>query len=199
LRIQKIPEKNPELTNESKDKKKKKTIYFTGEKNLLSFVTPLSLKEHFSRGLVIATYEIKTNEKGLYDLYYSETIVNPKILATLSDETERRLGLDNIKEFTVFLRDYDRISIVYLDDKEEVDDETAAAATEDNESIPRKMTSNTDTILDPDVIEGTHLKWKEKIHAKIPLSIKLLVSKNGKEQELMSPIMAMYSYFAYGQ
>ena len=43
-RVQKIPRKDNLLTGENKTTKKKKTKYFTGEKDFLSFVSPLSFK-----------------------------------------------------------------------------------------------------------------------------------------------------------
>ena len=182
LRNQKIPRKDTSLTEENKTAKKKKTIYFSGEKEFLSFVSPLSFKKHYGQGLIIANYKVKLNDNGLWDLIYMETRVTPTILIKLSEESESILNTD--KDYTIFLKDCDVISFAYLDTVEEEND---------NEEEVHIATQ------DADVIEGTDLKWKEKITERIPQAIKLSVSKNGREQELISPIMAMYSSLASGQ
>ena len=182
LRIQKIPSKDILLTEENKKTKKKKTNYFTGEKDFLSFASPLSFKKHYGQGLIIANYKVKFNDNGLWDLIYTETRDTPTILIKLSEEFESTLNTD--KDYTIFLKDFDMISFAYLDTVEE---ET------DNEEEVHVATQ------DADIIEGTDLKWKEKITKKIPQAIKLLVSKNGREQELVSPIMVTYSFLASGQ
>lgn len=183
LRVQKIPSKDILMqTEENKKTKKKKTNYFTGQKDFISFVSPLSFKKHYGQGLIIANYKVILNDNGLWDMVYTETRVTPTILIKLSEESESTLNTD--KDYTIFLKDFDMISFAYLDTVEE---ET------DNEEEIHVATQ------DADIIEGTDLKWKEKITEKIPQAIKLLVSKNGREQELISPIMAMYSFLAYGQ
>ena len=182
LRNQKIPRKDILLTEEDKTAIKKKTIYFSGEKEFLSFVSPLSFKKHYGQGLIIANYKVKLNDNGLRDLIYMETRVTPAILIKLSEESESILNTD--KDYTIFLKDCDVISFAYLDTVEEEND---------NEEEVHIATQ------DADVIEGTDLKWKEKITERIPQAIKLSVSKNGREQELISPIMAMYSFLASGQ
>jgi len=182
LRVQKIPRKDNLLAEENKTAKKKKTNYFTGEKEHLSFVSPLSFKKHYGQGLIITNYKVKLNDNGLWDLIYMETRVTPTILVKLSEESESTLTTD--VDYTIFLKDCDMISFAYLDTVEE---ET------DNEGAVHVVAQ------DADVIEGTDLKWKEKITERIPRAIKLSVIKNGKAQELISPIMAMYSFLASGQ
>lgn len=193
LRIQSIPSKDSLLTEENKKDKKKKTIYFTGEKDSLTFITPLSFEKHYGQGLIIANYKVTINDKGLWDLIYSETQVNPMKLIKLSEEPESRLTMN--KGNTIFLKDCDMISLAYLGSAEEETD-GIGAETENKGSLDVKAQ---DTIIDANIIEGTDLTWKEKITGKIPQAIKLFVSKNGKEQELISPIMVMYSSLASGQ
>ena len=182
LRVQKIPRKDNLLAEENKTAQKKITKYFTGEKDFLSFISPLSFKKHYGQGLIIANYKVKLNDNGLWDLIYMETRVTPAILIKLAEESESTLNTD--KDYTIFLKDCDVISFAYLDTVEE---ET------DNEEEVQV------TAQDADVIEGTDLTWKEKITERIPQAIKLSVSKNGREQELISPIMATYSFLASGQ
>lgn len=184
LCVQKIPRKDNLLAaEENKTIKKKKTNYFTGEKDYLSFVSPLSFKKHYGQGLIITNYKVRLNDNGLSDLIYMETRVTPTILVKLSEESESTPNTD--MDYTIFLKDCDVISFAYLDTVEE--------ETDNEEEVVHVAT------LDADVIEGTDLKWKEKITERIPRAIKLSVTKNGKAQELISPIMAMYSFLASGQ
>lgn len=189
LRIQKVPKKNIGETEENKNLKKTKLLYFNGERDFLTFVSPLSFTRHYGQGLIIANYRIKANDKGLWDLMYSELRVNPMVLITLSEESESRLRAD--KDSVVFLKDCDKISFAYLDD--------AGDERENEEEVDGEAKKPDDTkgdihgkVQNEDVIEGTDLQWKEEVKKKVPLAIKLLVSKHGKEQELISPIMAMH-------
>lgn len=154
------------------ESKKKEMFYFSGEKELLIFVSPLSLKRHYGQGMIIAHYKIVLRENGKYDLVYTESRVNPA-LVKLFEESENKSGMD--KDTTIFFKDYDTISFEYLD-KEETGNE------KDFKELDR------DSIR----IEGTDLKWKEKINGKIPKAIKLKVSRYGEEQEIISPIMVTY-------
>lgn len=195
MRIEIIPDDDTLLTKESKKASKGKTPYFRGEKDSLSFVSPLSFHKHYNQGLVIANYKIKVNDRGLYDLIYSETKVNPVTLTTLSKESEGKLLMEfrMNKEHTVFLNDCSNITLSYLTTKRE----GTIGVGEEGET--GKETDIQTMILDAEVIEGTDLLWREKIISRIPRAIKLLVSKNGKEQELIAPIMVTYSSLVYGQ
>ncbi|MDN3514862.1 MAG: prepilin-type N-terminal cleavage/methylation domain-containing protein [Candidatus Brocadia sp.] len=194
LRVQKVPSKDLLEAEGSKMPKKKKPIYFIGEKDFLTFVSPLSFAKHYGQGLIIANYKVKINDNGLWDLIYSEFRASPTTLIKLSEELEGRLSTD--RDRTVFLKDCDMISFAYLDELDEKNDNEGDVGEEDimagKEDIHGRF-------QDADVIEGTDLKWKEKMKEKVPLAVKLFVSKQGKEQELISPIMVTYSFLASGQ
>lgn len=195
LRIQKIPSKDNLLTEgDKKTKKKKEALYFIGEKDFLTFVSPLSFVKHYGQGLVVANYKVKLNDNSLWDLIYSEVRANPTALMKLSDETESRLSAE--KDSTIFIRDCNAISFSYLDTVEEESDVEGDAGEEKEADNKEDAASK---VRDSDVIEDTNLKWKEKTIEKVPRAIKLLVSKKGKEQVIISPIMAMYSFSASGQ
>lgn len=189
LRIQKVPNKDVAETEGSKKSKKKKTIYFLGEKDFLTFVSPISFARHYGQGFVIANYKVKINDNGLSDLIYAELRVNPAVLIKLSEESESRLSTD--KNYTVFLKDCDKISFAYLSTVAEETDNEADIDGEEEKTADKKGDFQS-KIRDTDVIEGTDLQWKEKTKEKVPVAIKLLVSKHGREQELISPIMVMY-------
>lgn len=154
------------------ESKKKESFYFSGEKDVLVFVSPLSLKKHYGQGMIIATYKIVLRENGKYDLMYTESKGNPALIK-LFEEIENKLILD--RDTTIFFKDCDTISFEYLD-KEDSDNE------KDFKAMDRDSVS----------IKGTDLKWKEKISGKIPRAIKLKVSRYGEEQEIISPIMVTY-------
>ncbi len=185
LRIQKIPTKKDQIIVETI--KKKKTIYFTGKKDSLTFITPLSLKKRYGQGLIIANYKARINENGLWDLTYTENTLNPSILIKLSEDSDYKI-ITYESNSTVFLKDCSMISFSYLINiKKDINEQP-------------DIENNTNLLeLNTDVIEGTNLKWKEELDGKTPRAIKFTVSKNGKEQELVSPVMAMYSFLAYGQ
>lgn len=189
LRIQKVPEESIGAAQENKNHKKPEIPYFTGERDFLTFVSPLSFARHYGQGLVIANYKVKINNNGLWDLSYSELRANPTALISLSEVSESRLRAD--KEPIIFLKDCDKILFTYLDD---TGDKTGGEEGIDAEEKKADSTPKADheKFLDADTIEGTDLQWKEEMKKKVPLAIKLLVSKHGKEQELISPIMAMY-------
>lgn len=193
LRVQKVPNTDKNILQAEGSKKSGKNIYFIGERDFLAFVSPLSITRHYALGLVIAHYKVKLNDNGLWDLVYSEARVTPPALIKLSEESESRLNAD--KNHTVFLRDCDMISFAYLD---AVNAETGNEGNADEEET-NKAAGAQAKVVDADVIEGTDLRWKEKTRGKIPLAIKLSVSKHGKGQELISPVMAMYSFSASGQ
>ncbi|GAN34965.1 MAG: prepilin-type N-terminal cleavage/methylation domain-containing protein [Candidatus Brocadia sp. AMX2] len=196
LCIQKVPNPNKDVVQTEVGEKpgKKKSIYFIGEKDFLSFVSPLSFTRHYGQGLVIAHYKVKLNDNGLWDLVYSEVRVSPTALIKLSDESESRLSAD--KDYTVFLDDCDMISFAYLDAADEDAENEGDAVGEEQAN---KAAGAHTRVQDADVIEGTDLKWKEKTKGKVPQAIKLFVLKHGKEQELISPIMVMHSFSASGQ
>lgn len=161
-----------ENTKATGNKQKEDASYFAGEKDLLSFVSPLSLKRHYGQGMIIANYKIVIRANGKRDLVYSEFRVTPS-QKNILDEFENRLITG--KDTTVFLKDCDTISFEYLMKEED----------DNGEDIKP-------SIRDADNKEGKDLRWKEEIKGKVPQAIKLIVSKYGDLQEIISPIMVMY-------
>ena len=160
-------ERIPSLPRKTKRPKKKKPIISQVKKIFSPLYPPLSFKKHYGQGLIIANYKVKLNGNGFWDLIYMEARVTPTILIKLSEEPESTSNTD--KDYTIFLKDFDVISFAYLDTVEE---ET------DNEEEVHVAT------LDADVIEGTDLKWKEKITERIPQAIKLSVTKMERHKSL---------------
>ncbi len=187
LRIQNIPKKTDLLTEIDEKTKKKTSAFFIGEKDSITFISPLSFRKHYGLGLIIANYLVKLNiDNGLWDLIYTETKVNPKTLIKLSEEPESSISI--FKDNTTFLSDCTTISFAYLD----------AAKNKTGEGSDLEDTTE-EPVQDADIIEGTNLTWKEKVTGRIPMAVKLAVSKNGRELELISPIMVTSSFLAFGQ
>ena len=187
---QKLPRENRLLND---NVKKKKDKMFVGEEDFLAFVSPLSLKKHYSQGLVIANYKVKMNDEGRLDLIYVETRLNPKLLMDLAEGFKTNFRMESnavlYEEYTVFFNDCTSVAFEYLVSEEDaMDDDVDIAG---GEVPPSQQSGNSK--------EGVKAVWKGKIIGKIPKAIKLTVTKNGEEQTLITPIMAMYSFLAYGQ
>ncbi len=166
----------------NKTKNDEESPYFAGEKDYLLFVTPLSLKRHYEMGLVIAHYRAILKNNGKYDLIYTESRANQTSLTKSFTEPEMKLyGEDH----TVFFQDCDKLDFFYLINKDEDTDK-------DDSGDLIKM-------KDTDDKEGTNLLWKEKVGRGSPQAVKLVISKYGKEQQLVAPIMVTYSFLASGQ
>ncbi|MDR4508806.1 MAG: prepilin-type N-terminal cleavage/methylation domain-containing protein [Candidatus Brocadiaceae bacterium] len=176
LYAQKFSKTNLLTTDEAK------TTYFLGEKDAVTFVSPLSLKKHYAQGLVFAFYKVKINDDGLWDLIYSEKRVHPTAVKKIAEEFQSIFIAED--DEILFFKDCDKIVFAYLDVLEE-------ASQNGNSLVANKLSA--------EIIQGTDLLWKEKIIEKIPVAIKLSISKNGEDQEFLSPIMAMYSFLVYGQ
>lgn len=189
---QKLPRENRLLSDNVKKKKEK---MFVGEEDFLAFVSPLSLEKHYSQGLVIANYKVKINDNGRLDLIYVERQLNPKLLMDLAEgfKTNFRMEANAVlyEDYTVFFNDCEYIALEYLVSGKETMD--------DDEDIEEAKGSPPSKEYSANNKEGTKTIWKGKIIGKIPKAIRLSVTKNGEEQVLVTPIMAMYSFLAYGQ
>lgn len=172
LYIVKSPEDKKKTDSILKGEKQKETFYFIAENDLLSFVSPLSLKRHYGLGMIVANYKIVIRDNGKYDLIYSESRLNPAF-NNVREQFENRLLTG--KDTTVFFNDCDTISFEYLEKQ----------GTGSIEGIRKPVRSALDK-------ESKDLKWNEEIKGIIPQAIKLIVSKDGNQTEIISPIMVMY-------
>ncbi len=163
----------------SKDKGKSKSsapakkikMFFKGNPDSMSFITPLSLRRHYGRGLVVATYLMQNGENGL-DLVYREDKFSPKILTSLSH------GLFDFsleeKEEIVFFEGCDDIQFEYL----QTNAKLTTAAKEKQ----------------PDSMSGSILQvWVGSLQNTLPSAIKIIIEKDGEVKELLAPVMVTYS------
>ncbi len=149
---------------------KKQKIYFKGDNDTISFISPLSLKNHYGHGLIIATYSQENGENGL-DLIYKEKRLNPAVLSSIVEDSEDSLDMDN--KGIVFFKDCDEITFEYLKGG------AAGSANIDN------------PLLGP---PGSNFKeWVGFIENKLPRAIKIVVTQDEEVVELIAPIMVMSS------
>ncbi|MBM4054302.1 MAG: prepilin-type N-terminal cleavage/methylation domain-containing protein [Planctomycetes bacterium] len=193
---QKLPKENRLLSDTAKKKKDK---MFVGEDDFLVFVSPLSLKKHYTQGLIIANYKVKINDNGKLDLIYVEKRLNPKLLMDLAEgfKTNFRMEANAVlyEDYTVFFNDCELIAFEYLvSGKESMNDNEDIEDIEGEDESPPPADKYSANIK-----EDTKAIWKGKIIGKIPKAIKLTVTKNGEEQVFITPIMVMYSFLAYGR
>ncbi|MGQ3686174.1 MAG: PulJ/GspJ family protein [Candidatus Loosdrechtia sp.] len=154
------------------DARQKENFYFIGEKEFLSFVSPLSLERHYGLGMIVANYKIVMRENGKRDLVYSEWRLNTS-LHNIRDQFKNRLFTG--KDITVFFSDCDMILFEYLEKR-------MAGSEENIENITHNVPGG----------EGKDLTWNKETKGMIPQAIKLRVSKHGDQKEIISPIMVMY-------
>ncbi len=141
-----------------------KGIFFIGNKDLVSFISPLSLNKYYTYGLMICAYTITNDEDDTYSLVYNEKrLLSNAYLGKLMDEfskeeNEEEKGKFFDVESTVFFQGYEKITIEYLGE------------------------------VNPDKEEES--PWKESWQDNaLPKAIKITFLKHGETQEAIAPIM----------
>lgn len=144
-------------------------IFFKGDIDSMSFISPLSLKNHYGYGLIIATYSQKSGADG-YDLVYKEKRLNPTVLSSFSD-----IDFD-VTEEIVFFKDCEEITFEYL------------------KSVGGGADGGFEGTTPP-LLQGgsTFQEWVSFLDNKLPRAIKILITKEEQTKELIAPIMVMYS------
>lgn len=143
-----------------------KGIFFIGDKDLFSFISPLSLNKYYTHGLMICAYTITKDEDNTYSFVYNERRhLSNTYLNKLKDKFSDEFGKEVEKgkffdvESVVFFQGYQKITIEYLG---EVDPD------EEEEKSPWKEA------------------WKDE---GLPKAIKITLLKRGETQEVLAPIM----------
>lgn len=143
-----------------------KGTFFIGDKDLLSFISPLSFNKYYDYGLMICAYTIAKDEDNTYSFIYKEKRLLSNIyLNELKEKFSDEFGKDVEKskffdvESVVFFQGCQNIKIEYLG---EVDTD------EEEEKSP----------------------WKEAWEDEgLPKAIKITLLKRGETQEVLAPIM----------
>lgn len=152
---------------------------FIAREDFVSFVTPLSLYNHYDSGLVIAYYSVKKNRQGLFDLLYGE-------IKLLPDEEANPFGsYPNISteaktEELKLLDSYGRIGFEYLIDLK--GDKEGAVSEQAKEKPQTKYTES----------KGEGKVWEKIGSSGHPSrAIKLSLLKEGAKEEIIAPVMAL--------
>ena len=145
-------------------------LFFKGEIDSMSFITPLSIKRHYGYGLIIARYKIKESYEGV-DLVYTEKRLNPAILSSLS---EGIIDTNEDAEEIVIFSECEDIKFEYLKQVESSDQA-------DNETLSSFHS------------EASYKEWVGTLENKLPIAIKIIIVKEEKTNELIAPVMVMYS------
>jgi prepilin-type N-terminal cleavage/methylation domain-containing protein len=154
-----------QITSIHSSKASKGGIFFIGNKDLVSFISPLSLNKYYAYGLMICAYTITKDEDQTYRLVYKERrLLSNNYLTELKDKFEDRFRNEEEKrkffkeEAVVFLQGYQKITIEYLGE------------------------------IDPKKEEESPWKelWEDE---ELPKAIKIILLKNGKTREAIAPIM----------
>lgn len=145
-------------------------IFFIGEKDSVSFISPLSLDKYYTQGLMSCTYTITKDRDDTYSLLYNEKrVLNNDYLTKLMDKFSGELRASSAdllstgkffdEEPVIFFQGYQKITLEYLGE--------VTTGKEEEES-----------------------PWKEswQINA-LPKAIKITFLKHGEIQEATAPIM----------
>lgn len=167
-----IPTYLPENESEKKDEEEAKDvkIFFKGETDSMSFISPLSLKRHYGYGLILATYQQRKGYEGI-DLVYKEKRLNPSLLSNLSEGSS---GIDDEANEVVFFQGCEEITFEYL-------------------KVGGGVRPSGEGTLQPADTSGGMQEWVGTIEDSLPKAIKIMITKDGKARELIAPIMVMYS------
>ena len=146
-------------------KKKKKKVYFKGDVDSLSFITPLSIKKHYGYGLIVATYSLNIDYEGT-DLIYREKRLTPAVLLALANNIN---DFDEEDEGIVIAKKCDDVTFEYL------------------------KPGSRAGIIDDNNFDDRYQEWVGILENQLPKAIRIIITRDEEEKELLAPIMAMFS------
>jgi hypothetical protein len=139
-----------------------KDTVFDGDSDRIVFITPISLERSYGLGLMLVSYSIEESIEGLRLNYKEKRFVPGKNLDTFKDQNALMFSDSEVVEI---VNGYDAISFQYLGLQE-----------------------------DAGVTSGKPLtEWKDEwLENSLPKAVKVVLTKDGKSQELIAPVMVMY-------
>ena len=152
-------------TTKPRKKEKKKKVYFKGDVTSLSFITPLSIKKHYGYGLIVATYDLNIDYEGT-DLVYREKRLTPAVLLALANNI---VEWDEEDEGIVIAEKCDDVKFEYL------------------------KPGSGSGIIDDNNFNDRYQEWVGILENQLPKAIRIIITKDEEEKELLAPIMVMYS------
>ncbi len=137
-------------------------VVFDGDSKSVVFVTPVSLEKSYGLGLMMVSYYVEESGEGNSLKYKEKRFVPIKSFSIFKDQ---KLSMFDKSEAIVIVKDYDEISFQFfgLEGSEEV--------TSDNSAL------------------GWENIWTVN---SLPKAIKIVFTKDGQSEELITPVMVMY-------
>ncbi len=139
-----------------------KDTVFDGDSARIVFVTPISLERSYGLGLMMVSYYIEEGNEGVRLNYKEKRFVPGENMDTFKDQNSLMF---NDSEAVEIVNGYDEISFKYLSTQEDADAASSESA----------------------------LEWKDTwLVNSLPKAVKVVLTKDGKSQELIAPVMVMY-------
>lgn len=139
-----------------------KDIIFDGDSDRIVFITPISLERSYGLGLMLVSYYIEVGIEGFRLNYKEKRFVPGGNLDSFKDQSS--LMFDD-SEVVEIVNGYDEISFQYLGLQEDADASSSKSVVE----------------------------WKDEwLVNSLPKAVKVVLTKEGRSQELIAPVMVMY-------
>ena len=139
-----------------------KNVIFDGDSDRIVFITPISLERSYGLGLMLVSYYIEESNDGFSLNYKEKRFVPGDDLDSFKDQN---VSMFSDSEVVEIVNGYGKISFQYLGLQGDADSASS-------ESV---------------------LEWKDEwIENSLPKAVKVVLTKEGKSQELIAPVMVMY-------
>ncbi len=139
-----------------------KDIIFDGDSDKIVFITPISLERSYGLGLMMVYYYIEDDNESIRLNYKEKRFVPGGNLDSFKDQN---VSMFKDSEVVEIVNGYDEISFQYLVLQEDADTTASGSAPE----------------------------WKDEwLENSLPKAVKVILTKEGRNQELIAPVMVMY-------
>ena len=137
-------------------------VIFIGDSDRIMFVTPISLERRYGLGLMSVLYYLERDDKGVRLDYKEKRFIPDENIDSFKDQNNTMF--DNSEAVTI-IDGCEKIAFQFLD-------------VQDSESTA----------------SGQHsLDWIDPwLKNNLPKAIKIVLSKNGQNKEIIAPVMVMY-------
>ena len=137
-------------------------VIFSGDSDRVMFVTPISLERRYGLGLMSVLYYLERDDKGARLDYKEKRFIPDENIDSFKDQNNTMF--DNSEAVTI-IDGCEEIAFQFLD----VQDSESTASGQHN------------------------LDWIDPwLKNNLPKAIKIVLSKNGQNREMIAPVMVMY-------
>jgi prepilin-type N-terminal cleavage/methylation domain-containing protein len=137
-------------------------VIFSGDSDRMMFVTPISLERRYGLGLMSVLYYLERDDKGVRLDYKEKRFIPDENIDIFKDQNNTMF--DN-SEAVMIIDGCEEIAFQFLD----VQDSESTASGQHN------------------------LDWIDPwLKNNLPKAIRILISKNGQNREMIAPVMVMY-------